>query len=118
MLGLKYTFLITVLIMGRATFLVGVLPSYSSIGMAAPVILIVSRLLQGLALGGDYGGAATYVAAHATHHRRGSHTACIQTTATMRLFLPLLLIHGIRSPLTKEAFRDGGRRHHFPISVD
>src|SRR3546814_7029116 len=83
MLGLKYTFLITVLIMGRATFLVGVLPSYSSIGMAAPVILIVLRLLQGLALGGEYGGAATYVAEPAPQNRRGFHTGWIQTTATM-----------------------------------
>src|SRR3546814_20414014 len=89
--------------MGLSTFLVGVLPSYSSIGMAAPVILIVLRLLQGLALGGEYGGAATYVAEHAPQNRRGFHTGWIQTTATMWLFLSLLVILGIRSSLSERS---------------
>ncbi|HEY9572621.1 MAG TPA: MFS transporter [Pusillimonas sp.] len=117
MVGRKYTFLITILIMGLSTFLVGVLPSYSSIGMAAPVILIVLRLLQGLALGGEYGGAATYVAEHAPQNRRGFHTGWIQTTATMGLFLSLLVILGIRSSLSEEAFMDWGWRIPFLISV-
>src|SRR3546814_20285256 len=103
--------------MGLSTFLVGVLPSYSSIGMAAPVILIVLRLLQGLALGGEYGGAATYVAEHAPQNRRGFHTGWIQTTATMGLFLSLLVILGIRSSLSEEAFMDWGWRIPFLIWV-
>ena len=80
--GRKYTFLVTILIMGLSTFAVGVLPTYAQIGLAAPVILILARLLQGLALGGEYGGAATYVAEHAPHGRRGAFTSWIQTTAT------------------------------------
>src|SRR5471030_2727474 len=87
LVGRKYTFLVTILIMGLSTFLVGILPSYASIGLAAPVILISLRLLQGLALGGEYGGAATYVAEHAPQGKRGLHTAWIQTTATLGLFL-------------------------------
>src|SRR5690606_24542680 len=117
LVGRKYTFLITILIMGLSTFLVGVLPSYSSIGMAAPVILIILRLLQGLALGGEYGGAATYVAEHAPQNRRGFYTSWIQTTATMGLFLSLLLILGIRSALGEEAFLDWGWRIPFLISA-
>ncbi|WP_442598329.1 MFS transporter [Parapusillimonas sp. JC17] len=117
MVGRKYTFLITILIMGLSTFLVGVLPSYSSIGMAAPVILIVLRLLQGLALGGEYGGAATYVAEHAPQNRRGFYTSWIQTTATMGLFLSLLVILGIRTSLGEEAFLEWGWRIPFLISV-
>ncbi|MBB5217209.1 MFS family permease [Parapusillimonas granuli] len=117
MVGRKYTFLITILIMGMSTFLVGVLPSYASIGMAAPVILIVLRLLQGLALGGEYGGAATYVAEHAPQNRRGFYTSWIQTTATMGLFLSLLVILGIRTSLGEEAFLDWGWRIPFLISV-
>ncbi|MCG7193906.1 MFS transporter, partial [Pseudomonas aeruginosa] len=85
LVGRKYTFLVTIVIMGLSTFLVGVLPSYASIGLAAPAILIVLRLLQGLALGGEYGGAATYVAEHAPHGRRGFYTSWIQTTATLGL---------------------------------
>jgi len=92
LVGRKYTFLITITIMGMATFLVGVLPSYGSIGVAAPVILICLRLLQGLALGGEYGGAATYVAEHADRNRRGYMTSWIQTTATLGLFLSLIVI--------------------------
>lgn len=117
LVGRKYTFLITILIMGLSTFLVGVLPSYSSIGMAAPVILIALRLLQGLALGGEYGGAATYVAEHAPQNRRGFYTSWIQTTATMGLFLSLLVILGIRTTLSEEAFLDWGWRIPFLISV-
>ena len=116
MVGRKYTFLITILIMGLSTFLVGVLPSYGSIGLAAPIILIVLRLLQGLALGGEYGGAATYVAEHAPQNRRGFYTSWIQTTATMGLFLSLLLILGIRSALGEQAFLDWGWRVPFLIS--
>lgn len=81
MIGRKYTFLVTILIMGISTFIVGILPNYASIGAAAPIILIILRLLQGLALGGEYGGAATYVAEHAPHGKRGAYTAWIQTTA-------------------------------------
>jgi MFS family permease len=87
MIGRKYTFLVTILIMGLSTFIVGILPNYASIGVAAPVILIALRMLQGLALGGEYGGAATYVAEHAPMGKRGAYTSWIQTTATLGLFL-------------------------------
>ncbi len=96
LIGRKYTFLITILIMGLSTFIVGVLPGYNAIGMAAPIILIALRLLQGLALGGEYGGAAIYVAEHAEDKRRGYRTAWIQTTATLGLFLSLLVILACR----------------------
>jgi MFS family permease len=92
LIGRKYTFLVTILLMGSATFIVGILPNYASIGVAAPVILIALRMLQGLALGGEYGGAATYVAEHAPHGERGAYTSWIQTTATLGLFLSLLVI--------------------------
>ena len=92
LVGRKYTFLITIIIMGSSTALVGMLPSYASIGVAAPIILITLRLLQGLALGGEYGGAATYVAEHAPANRRGFYTSWIQTTATFGLFLSLVVI--------------------------
>ncbi|SHG76579.1 Predicted arabinose efflux permease, MFS family [Pollutimonas bauzanensis] len=117
LVGRKYTFLITILIMGMSTFLVGVLPSYASIGMAAPIILIGLRMLQGLALGGEYGGAATYVAEHAPQNRRGFYTSWIQTTATMGLFLSLLIILGIRTAMGEEAFLAWGWRIPFLISV-
>lgn len=117
LIGRKSTFLITILIMGMSTFLVGVLPSYSSIGIAAPVILIVLRMLQGMALGGEYGGAATYVAEHAPQNRRGFFTGWIQTTATMGLFLSLLIVLGIRTTLGEEIFLDWGWRIPFLISV-
>ncbi|WP_459614555.1 MFS transporter [Bordetella sp. 2513F-2] len=117
LVGRKYTFLVTIVIMGLSTFLVGVLPSYASIGIAAPAILIVLRLAQGLALGGEYGGAATYVAEHAPQGRRGFYTSWIQTTATLGLFLSLLVILGIRSAMGEEAFRDWGWRIPFLISV-
>ena len=116
LVGRKYTFLITILIMGMSTFLVGVLPSYASIGIAAPVILIGLRMLQGLALGGEYGGAATYVAEHAPQHRRGFYTSWIQTTASMGLFMSLLVVLGIRKSLGEEAFLDWGWRIPFLIS--
>lgn len=106
LVGRKYTFLVTIVIMGLSTFLVGILPTYSSIGIAAPALLIILRLLQGLALGGEYGGAATYVAEHAPMGRRGFYTSWIQTTATLGLFLSLLVILGVRSYSGEEAFRD------------
>src|SRR5690606_33219943 len=90
LIGRKYTFLVTIVLMGTSTALVGMLPSYATIGVAAPIILITLRLLQGLALGGEYGGAATYVAEHAPDGKRGLYTSWIQTTATLGLFLSLL----------------------------
>ncbi|QCM06566.1 MHS family MFS transporter [Agrobacterium tumefaciens] len=115
--GRKYTFLITILIMGVSTFLVGVLPGASQIGIAAPIILIVLRMLQGLALGGEYGGAATYVAEHAPNGRRGYYTSWIQTTATLGLFLSLVVILGVQFALGKEAFAAWGWRIPFLVSV-
>ena len=117
MIGRKYTFLVTILIMGLSTFIVGALPNYASIGVAAPVILIVLRLLQGLALGGEYGGAATYVAEHAPHGRRGAYTAWIQTTATLGLFLSLMVILGTRTAIGEAAFADWGWRVPFLVSI-
>ncbi|HET9424478.1 MAG TPA: MFS transporter [Gemmatimonadaceae bacterium] len=115
--GRKYTFLVTIMIMGVSTFIVGILPSYASIGIAAPVILILLRLLQGLALGGEYGGAATYVAEHAPHGKRGLYTSWIQTTATLGLFLSLLVIMGCRIALGNEAFEAWGWRIPFLVSL-
>jgi hypothetical protein len=117
MIGRKYTFLVTILIMGLSTFVVGILPSYAAIGVAAPVILIGLRLLQGLALGGEYGGAATYVAEHAPHGKRGAYTAWIQTTATLGLFLSLMVILGTRTWLGEQAFADWGWRIPFIVSI-
>ena len=117
MIGRKYTFLVTILIMGLSTFIVGVLPNYASIGVAAPVILIGLRLLQGLALGGEYGGAATYVAEHAPHGKRGAYTSWIQTTATLGLFLSLMVILGTRTAIGEEAFADWGWRVPFIVSI-
>ncbi|MBC8025076.1 MAG: MFS transporter [Steroidobacteraceae bacterium] len=117
LVGRKHTFLITIVIMGASTALVGVLPSYETIGVAAPVILILLRLLQGLALGGEYGGAATYVAEHAPDGKRGLYTSWIQTTATMGLFLSLLVILGCRTLLSPEAFDEWGWRLPFLLSV-
>jgi MFS family permease len=116
MVGRKYTFLITILIMGLSTFLVGVLPNYETIGVAAPVILVVLRLLQGLALGGEYGGAATYVAEHAPRDKRGAFTAWIQTTATMGLFLSLIVILTTRL-ITGDDFETWGWRIPFLLSI-
>ncbi len=117
MIGRKYTFLVTILIMGLSTFIVGLLPSYATIGVAAPVILIALRMLQGLALGGEYGGAATYVAEHAPHGKRGAYTSWIQTTATLGLFLSLLVILGVRVGLGETAFQDWGWRIPFLVSI-
>lgn len=117
MIGRKYTFLITILIMGASTFLVGVLPSHAQIGIAAPIILVTLRILQGLALGGEYGGAATYVAEHAPHGKRGLFTAFIQTTATIGLFLSILVILGTRTAVGEEEFQAWGWRIPFLISV-
>jgi len=117
MIGRKYTFLVTILLMGVSTFIVGLLPSYASIGVAAPVILIVLRMLQGLALGGEYGGAATYVAEHAPHGRRGAYTSWIQTTATLGLFLSLMVILGTRTAIGEAEFADWGWRVPFLVSI-
>ncbi len=115
LVGRKYTFLVTIVIMGLSTFLVGVLPGYGSIGVMAPVILIALRLLQGLALGGEYGGAATYVAEHAPHGKRGLYTSFIQITATFGLFLSLLVILGCKWALG-DRFDDWGWRIPFLLS--
>ncbi|RWU21456.1 MFS transporter [Pseudomonas alkylphenolica] len=117
MIGRKHTFLITIVIMGVSTAIVGLLPSYASIGVAAPIILITLRLLQGLALGGEYGGAATYVAEHAPKGRRGYFTSWIQTTATLGLFLSLLVILACRTALGTEAFEAWGWRIPFLLSI-
>src|SRR5512139_1876326 len=117
LVGRKYTFLVTILIMGLSTFLVGVLPGYEQIGVAAPVILIALRLLQGLALGGEYGGAATYVAEHAPHGKRGLYTSFIQITATFGLFMALLVILGVRTYVGTEAFEAWGWRIPFLLSI-
>ena len=117
MIGRKYTFLVTILIMGLSTFIVGLLPNYATIGVAAPVILIGLRMLQGLALGGEYGGAATYVAEHAPHGKRGAYTSWIQTTATLGLFLSLLVILGVRTAIGEAAFADWGWRIPFLVSI-
>ncbi|MGH7003193.1 MAG: MFS transporter [Alphaproteobacteria bacterium] len=116
LVGRKYTFLVTILIMGLSTFLVGVLPGSASWGIAAPIILIALRMLQGLALGGEYGGAATYVAEHAPNNRRGYYTSWIQTTATLGLFLSLIVILIIQNALSKEAFASWGWRIPFLLS--
>ena len=117
LVGRKHTFLVTIVIMGVSTFVVGFLPGYASIGIAAPVIFIAMRLLQGLALGGEYGGAATYVAEHAPANRRGFYTAWIQTTATLGLFLSLLVILGVRTFIGEEAFGSWGWRVPFVASI-
>jgi MFS family permease len=117
LVGRKYTFLVTILIMGGSTFIVGLLPGYESIGVLAPIILIALRLLQGLALGGEYGGAATYVAEHAPNGRRGYFTSWIQTTATLGLFLSLLVILFVRQAIGEEAFGAWGWRIPFLVSA-
>ena len=117
LVGRKNTFLVTMGLMGMATFLVGVLPSYASIGVAAPILLVTLRLVQGLALGGEYGGAATYVAEHAPDNKRGFFTSFIQTTATLGLFAALLVVIGTRSIMGEEAFADWGWRIPFLLSL-
>jgi MFS family permease len=116
LVGRKYTFLVTILIMGLSTFLVGLLPGSASIGIMAPIILIALRMLQGLALGGEYGGAATYVAEHAPNDQRGYYTSWIQTTATLGLFLSLVVILIIQNVMSKEEFASWGWRIPFLLS--
>ena len=115
--GRKNTFLVTMLLMGLSTFAVGLLPDYSQIGVAAPIILVLLRLLQGLALGGEYGGAATYVAEHAPDGKRGLYTSWIQTTATLSLFLSLVVIILVRTQVGEEAFKAWGWRIPFLVSA-
>ncbi len=117
LVGRKNTFLITMAIMGLSTFVVGLLPGYDDIGVAAPILLVLMRLLQGLALGGEYGGAATYVAEHAPNNRRGLYTSWIQTTATLGLFLSLIVIMTARSLMPAEAFAEWGWRLPFLASI-
>lgn len=117
--GRRYTFIITLLVMGLSTFLVGCLPTYESVGIAAPIMLVVLRMFQGLALGGEYGGAATYVAEHAPNNKRGFYTAWIQITATAGLAMALLIVILVRSPTTgvgEDAFRDWGWRIPYLLS--
>ena len=117
LVGRKYTFLVTIVFMGGSTFLVGLLPTFSAIGWGAPVLMVTLRLVQGLALGGEYGGAATYVAEHAPHNRRGYDTSWIQTTATLGLFLALLIIYLCRSNMDAKAFSEWGWRIPFWASL-
>src|SRR6201987_1163669 len=116
MIGRKYTFLITMTLMGMGTFFIGLLPGYASWGIAAPIVLIALRLIQGLALGGEYGGAAIYVAEHAPAGKRGYYTSWIQSTATLGLFMGLLLILGIRNAMGEGSFGDWGWRIPFLLS--
>ena len=117
LVGRQYTFLITMSIMGGATFAVGLLPNYAAAGVAAPIMLVLLRLLQGLALGGEYGGAATYIAEHAPHGKRGLFTSWIQTTATLGLFAALLVVIGTRTLVGEDAFKVWGWRIPFLVSV-
>lgn len=119
LVGRKYTFLLTLVLMGGSTFLIGLVPSYASIGIAAPLLVLLLRLVQGLALGGEYGGAATYVAEHAPAHRRGFFTAWIQTTATLGLFVALAVIIFVKNSMTDAAFNAewGGWRYPFWMSI-
>ena len=117
MIGRKYTFLITMSLMGIGTFFIGVLPGFATWGILAPIVLIGLRLVQGLALGGEYGGAAIYVAEHAPANKRGYYTSWIQTTATLGLFMALLLILGIRTAMGEAAFGDWGWRIPFLLSA-
>ena len=117
LVGRKYTFLVTIVFMGASTFAVGLLPTYASIGWFAPILMVTLRLVQGLALGGEYGGAATYVAEHAPHGKRGYDTSWIQTTATLGLFLALLVIYVCRSNMDAKQFADWGWRIPFWVSL-
>jgi MFS family permease len=117
LIGRKYTFLLTLVLMGLSTFLIGCIPSYESIGYLAPILVLVLRLLQGLALGGEYGGAATYVAEHSPAERRGFWTSWIQTTATIGLFVSLLVIISVKGSMSESAFGDWGWRLPFWISI-
>ncbi len=115
-IGRKFTFIVTISVMGAATFIIGLLPSYATIGVLAPIIILLLRVLQGLALGGEYGGAAIYVAEHAPDGRRGFFTAYIQTTATLGLLLSLIVIVGLRRAMGEEAFTSYGWRIPFLLS--
>src|ERR1700722_15052314 len=117
LVGRKYTFLVTILIMGSSTFIVGILPTSDSIGISAAVILISLRILQGLAIGGEYGGAATYVAEHAPQNRRGFYPSWIQTTATLGLFMSLLVILFVQASMSADDFKAYGWRIPFLVSV-
>jgi MFS family permease len=117
LVGRKYAFLVTLLIMGGATFVIGLLPTYQTIGIFAPIILVLLRLLQGLALGGEYGGAAVYVAEHVPDNKRGYYTSYIQTTATLGLFVSLGVILAVRTSMTEEDFRAWGWRVPFLLSI-
>ena len=117
LVGRKYTFLITIVVMGLATAAVGLLPTYATAGMLSPTILVLLRLAQGLALGGEYGGAATYVAEHAPNNKRGLHTSWIQTTATIGFFLSLVVIGGCRANMAEAAFKTWGWRIPFLVSL-
>jgi MFS family permease len=117
LVGRKYTFLVTIMVMGLATAAVGMLPTYSSIGMLSPTLLVLLRLAQGLALGGEYGGAATYVAEHAPDSKRGLHTSWIQTTATLGFFVSLVVIGACRANMAEQTFKDWGWRIPFLISL-
>jgi len=116
LVGRKYAFLVTLLIMGGATFVIGLLPGYKTIGVFAPIILVALRLLQGLALGGEYGGAAIYVAEHAPDHKRGYYTSFIQTTATLGLFVSLGVVLAVRLSMSEDAFKQWGWRIPFLLS--
>src|SRR5436189_3729409 len=117
LVGRKYAFLVTLLIMGGATALIGFLPTYKTIGIAAPIILLVIRILQGLALGGEYGGAAVYVAEHVPDARRGFYTSFIQITATLGLFVSLVVILVVQNAMSKEDFSAWGWRIPFLVSI-
>src|SRR5580693_8327842 len=117
LVGRKYTFLVTIMVMGSSTFLVGVLPTYAAVGWLAPVLLVTLRLCQGLALGGEYGGAATYVAEHSRPYERGFSTSWIQTTATVGLALALVIIMICREFMDAKAFSEWGWRIPFAVSV-
>src|SRR5918993_2432547 len=117
LVGRKYAFLVTLLIMGGATAVIGFLPTYAQIGIVAPIILLLLRVLQGLALGGEYGGAAVYVAEHVPDHRRGFYTSFIQITATLGLFVSLGVILGIKAMMSDADFRAWGWRIPFLLSI-
>src|SRR2546423_8259953 len=117
LVGRKYAFLVTLLIMGGATALIGFLPTYATIGIAAPIILLLIRILQGLALGGEYGGAAVYVAEHVPDERRGFYTSFIQVTATLGLFISLAVILIVPNTMSQDAFGSWGLRLAFLVSI-
>src|SRR5580765_7946701 len=117
LIGRKYTFLLTLIIMGSSTFAIGLVPGYDKIGFAAPIIILILRLLQGLALGGEYGGAATYVAEHSPDHKRGYATSWIQTTATLGMLMALLIIGLCRYYMEAKSFTEWGWRVPFWMSA-